>query len=118
MTKRNTNKTLISRQTLGLGENLSKHLYIGDSTGMSLQVVWEGNPVAAMSLQTSNDPEVHRNLSNSTWFTESTTISGMDGGVSDGNIVVHLDNVNTAYARLQLTVTTAGTVSVYGTTKE
>jgi len=32
MSKRNVNKTLISRQTLAVGVNTSKPLYIGEST--------------------------------------------------------------------------------------
>lgn len=118
MAKRNVNKTLISRQTLAVGDNLSEHLFIGESTGMSFHVIWEGSPATAMVLQTSNDPLIARNLeAQATWFTESTTISGCDGAVADGSIMLHVDNINSAYARLKFTVTTAGTISVYGTTK-
>jgi len=72
-----------------------------------------------MVLQTSNDSRITpEDPDAGTWFTEPTTISGCDAGVADGSIVQHFDSINTAYARLQLTVTTAGTISVYGTSKE
>lgn len=118
MAKRNINKTLISRQTLAVGETVSEHLFIGEASGLSFHVIWEGSPATAIRLQTSNDPLIGRNLeTDASWFTEATTISGCNGAVADGSVVAHLDSINSSYARLKFTVTTAGTISVYGTTK-
>lgn len=115
--KRNVNKTILSRQNLPVGIHQTAPLYIGESTGASVQVVWEGSPAAAIVLQSTNDPRVSSRPDDAIWFTEETTISGCDAGVADGSVVVHLDNVNTANARLQLTVTTSGIVSVFATSK-
>lgn len=117
MSKRNPGKVILPRQTVGAGVTVTAPLHIEECTGVSFHVVWEGTPSVGIELQTSNDPQVDRQLDNSSWFTEPTTITGCDGSVTDGSIVKHVDNLNSSFVRLQFTATTAGTISVYATTK-
>lgn len=116
-TRKQVNRTILSRQSLDIGVHRTVPLNIAESTAFSFQVAWEGSPAAAIVIQTSNDPRVERHPDDAVWFTEPTTVSGCDGDVADGSIMKHVDNVNSGYARIQLTVTTAGTITVYGTGK-
>lgn len=116
--KINANRTLLARQTVSVGETVSSPMYIAEATGVSFQVTWEGSPVATIRLQTSNDPRCDKTPETATWFTEDVTISGCSGAVANGSIVEHFNNFNSGYARIKLSVTTAGTISIYGTAKE
>lgn len=115
--KSSTNKAILARESYSVGTHYSKPFYVGDCTGASAHITWDGSPVSAIKIQTSNDPRVSYRVDDARWFTESTTISGCDGSVADGDVMVHLDNVNSSWVRFRLDVTTSGTIGIWGTSK-
>lgn len=114
-----TDRRITPSGILSTGTHYTNHIDITNATGASFHIIWEGTPDATVELQTSNDPNVTRPGATPVWFTESTSITGPDGATADSSDMVHLDNVNSSYARLKFTVTTAGDgTNVYATTKE
>ena len=112
-------KTIIPRQTLAVGYHTTAAITTKSDDNVSVQLIWEGSPVAVTTVETSNDPRALTLPDEASWFTEDVTLaSGIDGNSADTNLMLHLGNVGSAYVRLLLVVTTAGTISAYATSKD
>lgn len=111
-----TNKAILPKEGY-VGQHYSAPAFIGDCTGASIHITWDGSPEATFTLQSSNDPRVSSRPDDARWFSEGTTISGCDGSVADGDVVVHLDNINTSYVRVAANVTVSGTIGIWASSK-
>lgn len=117
-------KTVLSRQTLTVGTHYTKSIRVLHDDNISLHYVWEDSPVVVDIVQTSNDPQVERDIAAGTntasWFVEPgiTLASGIDGSSPSTSEMLHIGNVSSGWVRAALTVTTAGTVTIFAVSKE
>jgi len=106
---------LVFSQTVASGTTYyTKPFSLGGGSNFSIEIEWSGAQSAPHALQLTNNRDV--DLSGGSdrvrWYSDSTTLSGMSGAVTNGIVMYNIGN-NAAYrGRLELRPTISGSITV------
>lgn len=114
-------KTVAENLTLGTGTQIIGPVSIRQASRLSVQIVYGAALVtSAQVFETSNHPRAMDASppAEVKWTDESADVTIAAAAASATQQTIHLDNVNAAWFRLNLTVGTGGDISVYVHAKE